>query len=302
MRKELVIVGIMLMLLAVGLSGCTSTTYESGDSDNSNSDDTSKVKDTDGDGYPDTTDDFPYDSSEWKDSDYDGVGDNTDEFPHNKYEQYDSDKDGVGNNADDFPYDSTQWTDGDGDGYGDNPNGFNYDIFPYDSNEWKDTDEDGYGDNGDFYDAGNGGIKVIINEFHCDNPSDEWLTSSDPYLTLSIAVIKDNTVVEFIHDVATTPVFWDNPDPIIGNYHWAELDVIDNADQITINIHAWDDDDYSTDTEIDLFGDYDTIQGVAVAFYPRTTDEKRYSEDGRKDMVDDEFDGWIEFTVKIVKI
>ena len=60
-------------------------------------------KDTDGDGYNDDVDDFPYDDTQWLDSDGDGYGDNP-----------------MGNAPDAFPYDDTQWSDADGDGYGDN--------------------------------------------------------------------------------------------------------------------------------------------------------------------------------------
>ena len=90
-------------------------------------------RDSDGDGYVDASDAFPFDATQWSDSDGDGYGDNL-----------------SGNNPDAFPTDSSQWSDGDGDGYGDNPNGNNSDAFPADPNEWEDSDGDGYGDNGDF--------------------------------------------------------------------------------------------------------------------------------------------------------
>lgn len=38
--------------------------------------------DSDGDGYPNTEDAFPFDPTEWADSDGDGVGDNADPFPN----------------------------------------------------------------------------------------------------------------------------------------------------------------------------------------------------------------------------
>jgi hypothetical protein len=69
MKKQFVIVGMAILILTVGLSGCTST--------NSDTD----TFDTDDDGYPNNIDDFPNDSTEWKDTDGDGYGDNSDDFP-----------------------------------------------------------------------------------------------------------------------------------------------------------------------------------------------------------------------------
>ena len=87
-------------------------------------------KDSDGDGYNDLVDSFPYDSSQYSDMDGDGFGD-----------------DPTGNSPDAFPLDNSQWADQDGDGYGDNPNGNASDAFPNDATQWADQDGDGYGDN-----------------------------------------------------------------------------------------------------------------------------------------------------------
>ena len=67
MNKHLIVISITIILLSVGLSGCTETTTE--------------AKDTDGDGYKDDVDAFPNDATEWLDSDSDGFGDNSDDFP-----------------------------------------------------------------------------------------------------------------------------------------------------------------------------------------------------------------------------
>jgi len=64
MERHFTIIGMTLVLLVVGLSGCIET-------------------DTDGDGYADDVDVFPIDGTEWKDSDSDGYGDNSDAFPNN---------------------------------------------------------------------------------------------------------------------------------------------------------------------------------------------------------------------------
>jgi len=63
------------------------------------------VDDSDGDGWKNNEDAFPYDSSEWLDSDGDGVGDNSDAFPNDSTESSDWDGDGVGDNSDAYPYD-----------------------------------------------------------------------------------------------------------------------------------------------------------------------------------------------------
>tara|TARA_B100000902_G_scaffold124206_1_gene124155 strand:- start:1583 stop:4993 length:3411 start_codon:yes stop_codon:yes gene_type:complete len=130
--------------------------------------------DTDGDGWSDVGDDFPYDPNEYLDSDNDGIPDNADDFPYDPTQQIDSDGDGYGDNVngnlgdafpsdpnkhsdsdrdgiddenDAFPFDPSQQIDSDGDGFGDNPRGTGSDKFPDDSSQWSDIDGDGYGDN-----------------------------------------------------------------------------------------------------------------------------------------------------------
>ena len=115
--------------------------------------------DGDGDGYSDSSDQFPVDPTQYIDSDGDGYGDNLtgnnpDIFPQNDEQYLDSDGDGYGDNpegqqGDAFPLNSEQWIDSDGDGYGDNSNGFMGDKFVSEPSQWNDTDSDGYGDNSD---------------------------------------------------------------------------------------------------------------------------------------------------------
>jgi hypothetical protein len=61
----------------------------------------STIVDSDGDGWGDELDDFPYDPTEWTDSDNDGIGDNSD--PYNDYyeDPYDS-----GNDIDNSNYEN----------------------------------------------------------------------------------------------------------------------------------------------------------------------------------------------------
>jgi len=60
--------------------------------------------DSDGDGFYDYEDAFPFDASEHNDSDGDGFGDNSDAFPYDSLEEVDSDGDGVGDNSDLYPF------------------------------------------------------------------------------------------------------------------------------------------------------------------------------------------------------
>jgi len=95
MKKHLIVIGIVFVLMFVNLSGCEDIANDE--------------KDTDGDGFNDSIDDFPKDVNEWLDSDSDGVGDNTDEFPSDSSETKDSDGDGYGDNKDYYPNDKSKW-------------------------------------------------------------------------------------------------------------------------------------------------------------------------------------------------
>lgn len=137
--------------------------------------------DSDGDGFDNVVDAFPFDPAEWLDSDGDGVGDNADDLPLDPTETVDSDGDGVGDNSDLYPNDASESADTDGDGVGDNadafandiaasvdsdndgaPDGWNpgysendsttglfLDAFPNDPTETTDSDGDGVGNNSD---------------------------------------------------------------------------------------------------------------------------------------------------------
>jgi len=128
--------------------------------------------DTDGDGYPDSIDDFPFDPSEWLDTDGDSIGNNADP---------DDDNDGLddivedanGNGTVDEGETDPLDPDTDDDGVCDGPLAIDGvctagpDAFPTDPDETIDTDGDGIGNNEDT-DDDNDGL----------NDTDE--TSSDP--------------------------------------------------------------------------------------------------------------------------
>lgn len=126
-------------------------------------------RDSDGDGYKDSIDEFPYDSSEWNDYDGDGYGDNSDDC----YSSYgtstrdsdgcpDNDGDGWSNSYDAFDFDETQWEDYDGDRYGDNPVGRMADDCPED---YGSSFRDRYGCLDTDYDG-------------TSNPDDDWFVSN----------------------------------------------------------------------------------------------------------------------------
>lgn len=76
MDKKMIAVMLLIVFLLIGLTGCY-TRDEPG-------------KDTDGDSYPDSDDEFPNNPDEWIDSDNDGIGNNEDDFPNDEtlYESY----------------------------------------------------------------------------------------------------------------------------------------------------------------------------------------------------------------------
>ena len=159
-------------------------------------------RDTDGDGWMDNFDLFPYDFTQWADSDGDGYGDqlngtNGDScvtiFGNSSIDRYgcaDSDGDGFSNphgnwsvnqGADAFPNESTQWNDTDGDGFGDNATGFQGDdCLSEFGTSWQndiygcpDGDGDGWLDDED-------NCPSITNQNQTDTDGDEIGDACDP--------------------------------------------------------------------------------------------------------------------------
>ncbi|MBE3123152.1 MAG: hypothetical protein IMZ53_03530 [Thermoplasmata archaeon] len=105
MKKHLFFVlGISVLFIFIGLSGCTEQKTETQNPndntiDNNNlpeNNNPSPPTDSDSDGYPDYIDVFPNNQNEWEDTDNDGYGDNSDDFPsdplfHKKIVLYDQD-------------------------------------------------------------------------------------------------------------------------------------------------------------------------------------------------------------------
>lgn len=286
------------LLIIIFFNGCIeqSTTISETDQNNSSdaSNNTINPEDYDGDGYTNDVDAFPNDASEWRDSDNDGIGDNKDDTPYGGNSQEDIDGDGVINAQDAFPYDYTQWSDRDGDGYGDNPSGRNNDAFPDDRTEWKDSDRDNIGDNVDFYDKGNGGILITVDEFHCDEWPDELGTNaSDPYFVITVEAFNERTNKWESVETYTSPIYEDTLS--ITNQPTLLVDIHDGTTAyVLVDITVWDS-DIDTDDIIDI--NDETIDYFNI----RTESIRTYSFDGRSDHID-ELDGWIVYTVKATSL
>mgnify|MGYP001386115426 CR=1 FL=1 len=181
--------------------------------------------DLDGDGFSNYTDFDDGNPLEIKDSDGDGIGDNSDQCPYlwgnmetgSEMGCLDTDGDGIADDSDLFINDPTQWSDVDGDGYGDNIKGTlpdtcplesgnselggygcpdtdkdgygnNVDKFPVDSTQWNDTDGDGYGDsdlgrNPDYCPEENGTSSKGGTLGCLDSDGDGWADIIDLYPT-----------------------------------------------------------------------------------------------------------------------
>jgi hypothetical protein len=259
----------------------------SGDNGDAFPDDASETADTDGDGYGDSSDEFPNDDEEWEDTDGDGYGDNGDAFPNDSSEWLDSDDDGVGDNSDAFPTNPTQWADRDGDGYGDNPLGLNPDEFPDDPTEWRDTDSDGTGDNADFYDSGNGKIKISITLYQGDGSADFW-TSGDPYFIIRVDTNDDGTY----EVIGESNVFVDT-ERIVNPYSLT-VDINDGTPVLRFVISVYDDD---IDTS-DVIDYTPTTSGTAYSHLVLSPFTGSWSYDGDDDGLS-EIDCELEYSISV---
>lgn len=302
-RKKILIVSVIVIIIAivgvyvfvVNPSTSLLSSIHDGDGDgipdqdDDFPDDSELSTDTDGDGYADENDAFPYNASEWKDTDGDGYGDNSDAFPNLASEHVDSDLDGVGDNSDAFPSDSTQQTDRDGDGYGDNPLGSNPDKFPDNPNEWTDSDSDGVGDNADFYDQGNGKIRIAISRYQGDGSADA-LSPGDPYFKILIDTNSDG-----ITDLTyTSQVFQD--DELISNPYSITFDLPDYITSFKFSIEVWDS---------DLDGDdpIDYVPSSAGYSYTHTVlapYSNSWTYDGSDDMQGGQIDCELSYSISVV--
>ena len=258
MNNHLITLVIAVLLICIGLSGCTnleSTSenseeddnfwneedngfWDDSDEDDGNGQETpSEPKDSDNDGYYDYEDDFPYDKSEWIDSDKDGHGDNSDIFPYDSSEWKDSDYDGYGDNSDVYPTDPSEWADTDEDGWGDNS-----DPYPYD------YDNDGYADSVDMQKNGDAAIKISLEQFNVVDELDFLFTSVEVFFEIYIdgrmEARIDNNGASWSATVGGTYLIND----------WVVYNINDDQRYTYVTIAMWDDDYLLENDYIDIDG------------------------------------------------
>ncbi|MHC1709946.1 MAG: hypothetical protein AB9819_06020 [Methanomassiliicoccales archaeon] len=201
----------------------------------------------------------------------------------------DSDEDGVKDELDAFPDDPTQWVDRDGDGYGDNINGINPDLFPNDPDEWADADSDGVGNNADFYDQGNGKIRIAITRYQGDGSSDA-LSPGDPYFTILVDTNSDG-----IDDLTyTSQVFQDSE--LISNPYAVTFDLPDYVTSFKFSIRVWDS-DIGGDQQIDYVP---SGSGYSYTHTAPSPYSESWTYDGSDDMEGGEIDCELRYSISVV--
>ncbi|MBC7107318.1 MAG: hypothetical protein H5T41_00765 [Methanomassiliicoccales archaeon] len=99
--------------------------------------------------------------------------------------------------------------------------------------EWRDSDNDGVGDNADFYDHGNGKIKISIDWYQGDGTAEFW-TYGDPYL-VSLVELDNDGIFEHTY---TSDVVTD--DEALDHRYYITIDVPDNHNVLKFEIEVFD--------------------------------------------------------------
>ena len=131
-----------------------------------------------------------------------------------------------------------QIRDSDGDGRADDE-----DAFPNDASEWRDSDDDEVGDNADFYDNGDGAVKITIIYFEMISDVSEC----DPYFK----IILDPDVPDFPDFQWQSPVYEDRTQLTNPFGAYLVYNIPDDTPSITLQIAARDDNG-DTFTTIDI--------------------------------------------------
>jgi|GEM_PF-2695970 hypothetical protein len=197
--------------------------------------------DDDGDGVSDYYDDCPLGTKYGTDTDGDGCK-NT--------EDSDDDGDGLEDWNDDCPSGEANWyststTDFDGDGC-------------QDSSEDSDDDNDGYSDYQDWYDRGDGGIKLELTRFTAWSGGyyDGDDSNPDVYAYIGIdTTCSDGDPDWYYYEYSVHSNSYDLSDWLETNWNIAET-----ATTICIIIEIWDDDSFDDDK-------LDYVEGSGTAYY-----------------------------------
>lgn len=97
----------------------------------------------------------------------------------------------------------------------------------------KDSDGDGVPDNEDFWDSGNGGVRISITHFSGD--CDNWFGSCEPEFTIKVDVDNDG-----VYEQSKTRTFGDYDE--MYDVMEFDVDIEDDQSAIAFTIEVWDDD------------------------------------------------------------
>lgn len=197
--------------------------------------------DDDGDGVSDYLDDCPLGSKYGTDTDGDGCKDTEDS---------DDDDDGLEDWNDECPTGEANWyststTDFDGDGC-------------QDSSEDLDDDNDGYLDYQDWYDRGDGGIRLTLTKFTAWSGGYYDADDSNPDVYAYIGVdwtCSDGDPDWYYYTYSTHDNSYDMSDWLVTNWNVAET-----ATTICISIQIWDEDAFDDDR-------LDYVEGASSYYY-----------------------------------
>ena len=162
--------------------------------------------------------------------------------------------------------------------------------------EWKDSDGDGISDDEDIYDSGNGGIKVCITYYKADGSSDHEGGVPDPYFKIWVDIDGDYQIDP--GESKTSSVYTDQEEICYPLSFTVDID--DDVSAIYIQINAYDKGSYF-DEMIDLSSS-PTWNAAYLWYYPIDNLYSFVTNNGSLDLIDDEMDGYIEFSAQVVEI
>ncbi|MDH7508929.1 MAG: hypothetical protein QHH00_05970 [Methanomassiliicoccales archaeon] len=154
-----------------------------------------------------------------------------------------------------------------------------------------DNDGDGIADSQDFYDYGNGKIKVSITSYQGDESADLF-SASDPYFAIYVYYPADSY---YYYDYDQSAVFQDAE--YLDNPFYAVFDIPDNATSISFVIKVYESDvgepqmmDYNPSASVEFW----VVQTVDAPF------SGDWSNDGSEDGISSEVDCELSYSIQVV--